>query len=141
MNAPTPEATPEKADFGQSDGVLHTDGAAEQGPPAQTEQKVRQKSEIDAERIRSSIARLSSNSVAELEGLAGELRKLDEFLMSETSRVQREIEGALAGIKIIIEAIVPWKRPAASQTSMGRAASLGAISHPSTAFGDARNGR
>jgi hypothetical protein len=64
---------------------------------------------IDAERIRSSIARLSSNSTDELEKLIAELERLQEFLKSETGRVQREIESVLDGIGIIIEAITPWK--------------------------------
>ena len=66
--------------------------------------------EIDAERIRSSVARLTSNSIDGLEGLASELQELQEFLKSEVERVQGEIESALAGIKIIIETIAPWKR-------------------------------
>lgn len=68
----------------------------------------------DAERIRSSIARLTSNSVDELETLASdltsELRELQEYLKSEGERVQREImnyahlnQDALAAIKNIIE--------------------------------------
>ena len=84
------------------------------------EQKTRQRMELDVEKIRSSIARLSSSSVEELEGLASELRKLDEFLKTETSYIQREIEGALAGIKIITEAISPWRQqpaPALSRVS------------------------
>ena len=32
-----------------------------------------------------------------------------EFLKSETERVQRDIDGALAGLKIIIDAISPWR--------------------------------
>jgi hypothetical protein len=84
------------------------------------EQKTRPRTELDAERIRSSIARLSSSSVEELEGLASELRKLDEFLKSETARVQQEIEGALAGIKIITEAIIPWRQqPAPTLSRVG----------------------
>ena len=62
-----------------------------------------------AERIRSSVARLTSSSVNELEGLTLELNALQEFLKSETDRVQREVESALAGLKIIIETISPWK--------------------------------
>jgi hypothetical protein len=81
------------------------------------QQRPKQRMELDAERIRSSIARLSSSSVEELEGLASELRKLDEFLKSETTRVQREIEGALAGIKIITEAIIPWRQQPAPTLS------------------------
>jgi outer membrane translocation and assembly module TamA len=64
---------------------------------------------IDAERIRSSIARLTSNSTDELGKLMAELERLQEFLKTETERVQREIEGVLDGIGIIIEAIAPWK--------------------------------
>jgi hypothetical protein len=64
---------------------------------------------FDAERIRSSLARLTSNSTDELEKLMAELERLQEFLKSETGRVQREIESVLDGIGIIIEAIGPWK--------------------------------
>jgi len=53
---------------------------------------------IDAERIRASIARLTSNSTDELEKLIGELSQLQEFLKSETGRVQREIGNVLDGI-------------------------------------------
>jgi hypothetical protein len=62
-----------------------------------------------AERIRSLVARLTSSSINELEGLTLELNALQEFLKSETDRVQREVESALAGIRIIIETISPWK--------------------------------
>jgi len=64
---------------------------------------------IDAERLRSSIAKLTSNSTKELEKLITELEALQEFLKSETGRVQGEIESVLDGVKIIIEAITPWK--------------------------------
>jgi hypothetical protein len=46
-------------------------------------------------------------SINELEGLTLELNALQEFLKSETDRVQREVESALAGIRIIIETISP----------------------------------
>jgi hypothetical protein len=128
MNAPTIEATAENAPTVRSDGVLDTSNAVEQQTlPAQAERTTKQRMELDAERIRSSIARLSSSSIEELEGLASELHKLDEFLKSETGRVQREIESALAGIKIIIEAIIPWKRPAAASS---RASSFAADRRP-----------
>jgi hypothetical protein len=65
--------------------------------------------ETDAERIRSSIARLTSTSIDGLEGLMSEVQQLQTFLKSEVERVQREIESGLAGIKIIIETIAPWK--------------------------------
>lgn len=64
---------------------------------------------IDVERIRSSITRLTSNSTGELEKLMAELGRLQEFLKSETERVQREIAAVLDGIGIIIEALDPWK--------------------------------
>jgi hypothetical protein len=65
--------------------------------------------ESDAERIRSSVSRLTSSSIDGLEGLTSELQELQGFLKSEVERVQGEIESALAGIKIIIETIAPWK--------------------------------
>ena len=80
--------------------------------PADIEQKPKAKIEIDAERIRTSIARLTSNSIGELEGLAGELQKLDDFIKYETDRIQRDIDSLLSGIKIIVETISPWKRSA-----------------------------
>src|SRR5580693_6457419 len=67
-----------------------------------------------AERIRSSVARLTSSSINELEELTLELNALQEFSKSETDRVQREVESALAGIRIIIETISPWKSIPAS---------------------------
>ncbi len=76
------------------------------------EQKSKPKLEVDADRIRTSIARLTSNSIGELEGLASELQKLDDFIKFETERVQRDIESLLSGIKIIVETISPWKRSA-----------------------------
>ena len=65
--------------------------------------------EVEAERIMSSVVRLTSNSIGG-EGLSSELRQLQTFLKSEFERVQSEIESALAGIKIIIETIAPWVR-------------------------------
>ena len=67
--------------------------------------------EVEAERIMSSVVRLTSNSIdGRLEGLSSELRQLQTLLKSEVQRVQGEIESALAGIKIIIETIAPWVR-------------------------------
>jgi len=65
--------------------------------------------ETEVERIRSSLARLASNSIDGLQGLTSELQELQRFLNSEVQRVQGEIQSALAGIKIIIETIAPWK--------------------------------
>jgi hypothetical protein len=72
--------------------------------------------EINAERICSSVARLTSNSIDDLQGLASELQKMQEFLKSEVDNVQRQIDSALAGISIIVETISPWKSIAGSQT-------------------------
>jgi hypothetical protein len=86
--------------------------AAPQKAVVDPEPKSKPKLEVDAERIRTSIARLTSNSIGELEGLASELQKLDDFIKFETERVQRDIESLLAGVKIIVETISPWKRSA-----------------------------
>ena len=54
------------------------------------------KIEFDAERIRSSVARLASNSIDDLEKLASELQQLQQFLKSDTERVQDQIGDVLA---------------------------------------------
>ena len=97
MNAPTSATAAEKSETEISNFV-------EQESPKRPAQI-----ESDAERIRSSVARLTSSSIDELEGLTSELQALQEFLKSEVERVQREIGSALDGIKIIIETIAPWK--------------------------------
>jgi hypothetical protein len=71
---------------------------------------------LDAERIRSSISRLTVNSVDELEKLISKLQELQEFLKSETNRVQGEIGSVLDGVGIIIEALAPWKTDGAANT-------------------------
>jgi hypothetical protein len=84
--------------------------ALEIGDPTEQEStKLPTKVEHSAERIRSSVARLTASSINELEGLTSELNALQEFLRSETDRVQREVESALAGLKIIVDTISPWK--------------------------------
>ena len=65
--------------------------------------------EVNAERIRSSVARLTSTSMNELVELTSNLQQLQEFISSEAERVRNEIESALAGIKIIVETISPWE--------------------------------
>jgi hypothetical protein len=72
-----------------------------------------QKFEIDVERLRSSVGRVTSTSIAELDKLTSELQKLRDFLKSETERVQHEIGNVLAGIGLIVEAIAPWTGPGA----------------------------
>src|SRR5580700_4773375 len=118
MDASPPEATDQTA-------AVQAKEISETGPqkvfadieqkaiePKAMEPKTKPKIEIDAERIRTSIARLTSNSIGELEGLAGELQKLDEFIKFETDRIQHDIDSLLSGIKIIVETIAPWKRQA-----------------------------
>jgi hypothetical protein len=74
--------------------------------------------EISAERINASVARLTSNSIDELQGLVSELQKMQEFLKSEVDSVQRQIDSALAGINIIVETIGPWKSIAGSHAHL-----------------------
>jgi hypothetical protein len=107
MSAPTSPAADEKSETEISNLQKH---------PTQIE--------ANAERIRSSVARLTSNSVDELEGLTSELQALQDFLKLEVNRVQGEIQSALDGIKIIIETIAPWKSIAdsAAPPSEARAA-------------------
>ena len=70
--------------------------------------------EISADRFNSSVARLSSNSIDELHQLVSELQKMQEFLKSEVTSVQRQIDSAVAGINVIVETIGPWKSIAGS---------------------------
>ena len=72
--------------------------------------------EFSADRFNSSVARLTSNSIGELQGLVSELQKMQEFLTSEVASVQRQIDSALGGINIIVETIGPFKSIAGSQT-------------------------
>jgi hypothetical protein len=110
MDSPTSAAPDEKTP------VLESALAAQPGKSAtQEKSKPSGPLEISAERISSSVARLTSNSVEELQGLASELQKMQEFLKSEVDNVQRQIDSALAGINIIVETISPWKSIAASQ--------------------------
>jgi len=80
--------------------------------------------ENNVERIRSSIARLTSVSIDGLQGLTSELQELQTFLNSEVSRVQGEIDSALSGIKIIMETIAPWKSPSISPAPPMKATSF-----------------
>ncbi len=144
MNPPTPEATSEQLLAVQSDVNGEIGKSAEQEkekPYTQIENNAKQKIEIDADRIRSSIARLTANSIGELEGLASELQKLDAFLKSETERVRHEIENVMAGIKIIIDAIAPWKRPSTAPAGAARPAHINTRNHTSMGLGDARRAR
>ena len=88
----------------ESDVEVEISRLVEQGVP-----KHSPKIGSDIERFRSSLERLTSSSIDGLEGLTSELQELQKCLKSEVDRVQGEIESALAGIKIIIETIAPWK--------------------------------
>src|SRR2546421_10993859 len=102
MNAPTSAA--------DKSLPVHPDVEAEIRKLAQeTTPKRPAQLENEVERIRSSITRLTSSSIDGLQELTSELQELQRFLNSEVQRVQGEIESALAGIKIIIETIAPWK--------------------------------
>jgi len=107
MNAPTSSPTAAAESSLSSDGEAAIGRLVEHRIP-----KSLTHIETDAERIRSSVVRLTSNSIDGLEGLSSELQQLQTFLKTEVERVQGEIESALAGIKIIIETIAPWKKQA-----------------------------
>ena len=116
MNTPTSAATAEKSLPVESD--VEAEILVEENIPK------RPQIETEVERIRSSLARLTSNSIDGLQGLTSELQELQRFLNSEVQRVQGEIESALAGIKIIIATIAPWESSSRPPTSV-RAARAG----------------
>jgi hypothetical protein len=64
----------------------------------------------EGERIKTSVALLTSKSIKELEGLTFELKGLQEFLKSETERVQREVDNALSGVKVAFRPLALWRR-------------------------------
>ena len=109
MNAPTSSPAAEKSLSVESDVEGELSKLVEENIPKRPPHI-----EPDIERIRSSIAQLTSNSIDGLQGLTYELQELQRFLNAEVQRVQGEIESALAGIKIIIETIAPWKSSQAS---------------------------
>jgi hypothetical protein len=104
MNVPTPSADAEKSLPTEGDVEAEICKLVEQEVPKLAPQIVN-----DGERIRSSVARLTSSSINDLEGLMSELQQLQEFLKSEVGRMQREIDSVLEGVKIIVETIAPWK--------------------------------
>lgn len=70
--------------------------------------------DTDAERMSTTLVRMISNSVGELDALVLELQGVQAFLKSEGERIQREImnyaqlnQSALAAIKVISETIGP----------------------------------
>lgn len=97
------EATSERS---VPDSAVQTEGA---GTAKQDLGERTAKIGCDSERIISTVALFTSKSIRELEGLTVELQGLQEFLKSETERVQNDIDNALAGLKIIIDTISPWR--------------------------------
>ena len=118
MNAPTSVSAAEKpvVTLGVPSEASHS---VEKGSIASQHSKTHVHIATDAERMKSTLVRMTSNSLDELEGLVSELQEVREFLKSEGERVQREItnyvqlnQSALAAIKIITETIGPWKSTA-----------------------------
>ena len=107
MDTPTSAALDEKTP--SSEQAVATQPSKEKSSPSNP-------LEISAERFNSSVARLTTNSIDELHKLAFELQKMQEFLKTEVESVQRQIDSAVAGIKIIVETIGPWKSMAGSPT-------------------------
>ena len=118
MSAQTAAATVEKSLPVESNIEAELNSLIEQQIPKriQVEQRTPKRIQIvdDAERSRSFVARITSNSIDELGELASDLssalQNLQEFLKSEGERVQREIvdyahlnRTAVAAIKTIIE--------------------------------------
>jgi hypothetical protein len=107
-----------KSTRGQSNGAFERDITS-------IGQKTTQPLEDNAEQIMSAVTRLTSSSIEDLQGLSTQLKKLQEFLQSECERVQHEIDSAVAGAKIIIETIAPWRSspPTTHQVSPNGSAS------------------
>jgi hypothetical protein len=85
--------------------------------------------ELNADGLSSLISRVAGHSAKEIDSLIAELHHVQGFLRAEGERVQRKIneyaqmnQSALASIKIIADAIGPWKsaaldrQPAATET-------------------------
>ena len=83
----------------------------------------------EIERIMSSVARLTSSSIEGLENLTSELHELQKFMKTEVARVQSEVDSAMAGIKIIVEAIAPLR-----SLRSGPAANISAFSQQAPAL-------
>jgi hypothetical protein len=119
MKSPTFEEIIEKSPPVQSDvdSEVRDSVERESEKPVQT---AHTKVGFDAERLRASIAKLTSSSTNELGKLISELESLQKFLKAEAGRVHGEIESVLDGIKIIVEAIGPWKTPDVAGTQNTR---------------------
>src|SRR3974377_1626970 len=116
-------------DMPTSDAV-ETNAQGETGRPAENAVK----NFGDIGRVSSSIVGLTSSSIDGLEGLTSELQELQKFLKTEVERIQAEIDSALAGIKIIVETIAPFKTSSISQSAAasGRTVRSGLTTWPKT---------
>jgi len=116
MSARTAVATVEKSVPVESSIEAALNSLIQEQIPEQLEAQTPKRIQIedDAERSRSFVARITSNSIDEIGELASDLssalQNLQEFLKSEGERVQREIvdyahlnRTAVAAIKTIIE--------------------------------------
>jgi hypothetical protein len=83
--------------------------AGEKSLPVESDMEASNQSATASQRIRATVGQLSSNSIDVLKELTCELQEVQRFLDSEVQRVQGDINNALAGIKIIIDTIGPWK--------------------------------
>ena len=93
----------------------------------------------DIERIMSSVVQLTSSSIEGLENLTSELHELQKFMKREVARVQSEVDNAMAGIKIIMEAIAPLRSlqtpgAAGSIIRSGPAANISALAQQAPAL-------
>ena len=75
--------------------------------------------ETNPENLASLIARVAGHSTTEIDSLIAELQQVRNYLHDESERVQRKInefaqmnQSALASIKIIADAVGPWKSAA-----------------------------
>ena len=119
MNAPTSAAAAEKPGSVSLAVQSEIRDSVEKEKVVSQHSKIHVHIETDAERIRSTLVRMTSNSIHELEGLVSELQEVREFLKSEGERVERTFmnyaqlnQSALAAIKIISETVGPWKSTA-----------------------------
>ena len=134
MDSSTSVASAEKSpdvDFEEEIGKLVGPGIMTPGPQIERAH--------DIERIMSSVAQLTSSSIEGLDNLTSELQDLQKFLKAEVTRVQSEVDNAMAGIKIIMEAIAPLRSLQTSGAAgriirSGPAANISAPSHQAPAL-------
>ena len=96
--------------------------AADDKSPKSALEELPAQIEDDTERTKSSLARLTSNSLDRLERLMSEIQEMRDFLRAEGERMQREILNyaqlnqriALAATKIKAETAGTWKSTVAA---------------------------